>query len=512
MGRMRHLRLTLLLAPLLLSSRLVADTTLIRGGMLVDGTGSRPRRADVRIDGEQIVEIGRLRPRSLEAVIDAKGLVVAPGFIDTHSHASIAPGPLDHLLLLQGITTAVVGQDGSHHYPLAAAVQTHAARPTPYNVASFVGHGTIRTRALGADQKRKATGVEMDKMARMVEAEMEAGGFGLSSGLEYDPGYYATTDELISCAKAAARSGGFYISHMRNEDNTMFDALDELIRIAREAGCPAQISHIKLGSRSVWDRAGEVLRCMEEARRSGVDVTADVYPYLYWQSSITVLIPTRDWSDRAAWKKGLDDVGGPENVLLGRYSPDKSWEGKNLAELASLTGKDAVSVVQEIVQKTRGPGANGTENVVVKAMKEEDLRAFLKDPHIMICTDGAPGGSHPRAAGTYPRVLGRYVREEKVLSLQEAVRKMTSLPAKRMGFADRGTLRAGLKADVVVFDPTAIIDRATTSNSSLPSVGVRYLFVNGAAVLREGKPTGASPGKFLRHPGRPPQKEVGRAG
>ena len=288
----------------------------------------------------------------------------------------------------------------------------------------------------------------------------------------------------------------------------MFESLDELIQVAREADCPAQVSHIKLGSKNVWGRASDVVRRMSEARKAGVDVTADAYPYLYWQSSITALIPTRDWSDRAAWKKGLDDIGGPENVLVARYSPDESWEGKNLAELSTSTGKDAISLIQEIVQKTRrGPNA-GSETVVVKAMQESDLRRFLKDRSVMICTDGAPGGRHPRSAGTYPRVLGRYVREEKVLSLAEAIRKMTSLPAMRFGFTDRGVLRKGMKADIVVFDPAVIRDEATTSNPTAPSVGVVQVIVNGTTVLRDCKPTGVTPGRFLLRQGRSARKEV----
>jgi N-acyl-D-amino-acid deacylase len=474
--------------------RLPADTLLIRNGTVVDGTGAKPRKADVRIDGDRILEIGKLRPKPGEETIDAKGLVVAPGFIDTHGHALTKPGPLTALTVSQGITTAIIGQDGGHNYPLTSAISTFEKTPTPYNMASFVGHGTIRKLVMGENDKRRGTGEEVAKMAALVEEEMKAGGLGLSTGLEYDPGYYAATDELIVCAKAAARFGGIYISHMRNEDNTMLEALDELVRIGRAAGCPAQVSHIKLGSKAVWGRSREVLKRLETV----LDVTADVYPYLYWQSSITVLIPTRDWNDRNAWQKGLDDVGGPKNVLLGTFEPDPAWAGKTIAELSAMTGKDPVTVIQEIVKRTRGSGERRTESVVVTAMREDDLRAFLRHPLVMICTDGSPGGAHPRAAGTYPRVLGRYVREKHVLTLQEAIRKMTSLPAYRMGFSDRGRLLAGYKADIVLFDPKTVIDRATTEEPQKLSVGIRDVFVNGVAVVRNGTATTATPGRFLR--------------
>lgn len=480
---------------------LLADSFLIRNGTVVDGTGSKPRKADVRVEGDHITAVGKLSPRAGETVIDARDFVVAPGFIDTHSHAEITAAPFSELIILQGITTAVVGQDGSHHFPLTAAIETHDKNPASYNVASFVGHGTVHEQVMKEKAKEHASEGQIAKMAALVEQEMAAGALGLSSGLEYDPGFYSTTEEVIACAKAAAGQGGIYISHMRNEDNKMFEALDELIRIGREAGCPAQVSHIKLGSKAVWGKAPEVLRRMQKARNEGLDISADVYPYLFWQSSITVLIPTRNWDDRAAWQKGLDDIGGPEHVLLGKYSPDSSWAGKTIAELATKTGKDPISVIQEIVSKTHGPGTHqeDSEDVVVTAMREDDLRAFLKDPHIMICSDGSPGGAHPRAAGTYPRILGKYVRQEKILTLQAAIRKMTSLPAARMGFSDRGTLRPGMKADIVVFNPDTIIDRSTTAEPTLPATGMLYVLVNGTAVLSDGKPTGAAPGRFLLH-------------
>ncbi|HZO90336.1 MAG TPA: D-aminoacylase [Chthonomonadaceae bacterium] len=473
---------------------------LIVGGTVVDGTGAHGRRADVRVLGDTIQEIGKLAPQPGERVIDARGLVVAPGFIDTHSHADagLLEKPEAESQIRQGITTVIVGQDGGSHFPLQMYFEQVQAKHIAPNLASFVGHGTVRSRVLGTDYKRHATPEEEAKMAALVDQEMQAGALGLSSGLEYDPGFYATTEEVIACAREAGKYGGLYISHVRNEDNQAFQSFRELIRIAEEGHLPAQISHIKLGSKNVWGKAPDVLRLMQEADRRGLDITADVYPYLYWQSTITALVPTRDWENRAIWEKGLADVGGPEHVLLTTYTPDPAWAGKTIAALSAQTGKDPVTVIQEVVRHTHGKEATGREGVVVTAMSEDDLRTFLKAPRIMFCSDGVPGGSHPRGAGTYPRILGRYVREYHVLRLEEAIHKASALPAWRMGFADRGLIKTGMKADIVLFDPKTVIDMATTANPTAPPVGLPYVLVNGVVVLDNGKMTGERPGMVLR--------------
>jgi len=474
---------------------------LIIGGTVIDGTGARGRKVDVRIVGEEIAEIGRLKPREGERVIDATGLVVTPGFIDTHSHADggLLATPDAETQIRQGITTAIIGQDGGSHVPLQRYFAQLEQKRVALNIASFVGHGTVRRQVMGDDFKRPAAPEEVRKMCALIEQEMRAGALGLSTGLEYDNGFYATTEEIVHCAKVAARYGGIYISHVRDEENEALESFRELIRIAEEAHLPAQISHIKLGSANVWGKAGEVVKMIEDANRRGLDITADVYPYTYWQSTITVIIPTRDYDDRAAWEKGLAEIGGASHVLVTTYSPDPSWEGKTLEEIARTTGKDPVSVIQEIVRRTRGPGASGSESVVVTAMTEDDLKRFLAAKRIMFCSDGGLRGSHPRGAGTYPRILGRYVREQRVLKLEEAVRKMTSLPARRMGFRDRGVLKPGMKADVVIFNPKTVLDTATTANPASAPVGISHVFVNGTLVLDGGKMTGERPGKALKH-------------
>ncbi len=356
-----------------------SNSILIRRGTIIDGTGAKARPGDLRISGDHIEEIGKLKPRPGERIIEALGQIVAPGFIDMHSHADgrIFDEPDAETQIRQGITTALVGQDGSSRLPLGQFFGSLKQRPAAINIASFVGHGTLRREVMGADHKRAATAAEIARMAQLADSEMKAGAFGLSSGLEYDPGYYSTTAELVACARVAKKYGGIYISHVRDEADKSFDSFREVIAIAREAQIPAQISHIKLGSTKVWGQAAEVLQLMADARRSGLDVSADVYPYLYWQSTITVLIPTRDWSDRAAWETGLAAVGGAKNVLLSTYTPDAAWQGKTLSEIAAATGMDPVTIIQEVIAKTRADGATGRQAVIVTSMIENDLKKFI---------------------------------------------------------------------------------------------------------------------------------------
>jgi N-acyl-D-amino-acid deacylase len=474
---------------------------LIHGGTVVDGTGARRRRADVRIVGERIEAVGRLEPRPGERMIEAAGMVVAPGFIDTHSHANggIMESPEAETQVRQGITTAVVGQDGGSSLPLAKFFADMEAHPAALNFASFVGHATVRRQVMGDDYKRTATPVEITKMRALVEREMQSGALGLSSGLEYEVGSYSNTEEIIALAQSAAKYGGIYISHVRDEGNGALTSFRELIRIAEEGKLPAQISHIKLAAAGVWGKADEVVEMMQKAKRRHLDITADLYPYTYWSSTITVLTLSRDWENPAVWRKALDDVGGADHVLLSGYSPDPTWAGKTIAQIAAMTLKDPVTVIQEVVRKTHGAEPRGSERVIVTAMTEADLRRFMRAPQVMFCTDGGLRSAHPRGAGSYPRVLGRYVREQHVLKLEEAIRKMTSLPARRMSFADRGKLQPGMKADVVIFDPKTVIDTATTADPTAKPVGIRDVLVNGVSVLDGGRITGALPGQVLRH-------------
>jgi len=477
-------------------------STLIQGGTVVDGTGAKGVVEDVRVSGERIEAVGRLRPRAGERVLDARRLIVAPGFIDAHSHADggLLEDPNAETMIRQGITTSVVGQDGGSHFPLKDYFAQLENKHVALNIASFVGHGTMRQQVMGRDYKRAATPAETAQMQALVAQEMDSGGLGLSSGLEYDPGFYSTTGELVALASVAGKRGGLYISHVRDEGDKVFDSFRELIAIGRDGHMPAQVSHIKLDTSPVWGKSGDALALMDEAARRGQDVSADVYPYTFWQSTITVIIPTRDWSDRAAWTKGLAEVGGPSHILLTNDTADPEWQGKTVAQIAALTRQDAVSVVQAIVAHTHGPSAKpgASESVVVTAMTEDDVRRFVASPRVMFCTDGSLHPSHPRGAGSFPRVLGRYVREQRALTLEAAIHKMTGLPAARFGFARWGRVAPGFQADLVLFDPKTVLDKATTADPAAAPVGLPDVFVNGALVLDNGAFTGAHPGEALR--------------
>jgi N-acyl-D-amino-acid deacylase len=350
---------------------------------------------------------------------------------------------------------------------------------------------------MGDGFRRAATSDEVERMKVLLDADMRAGALGLSTGLEYDPGFFSTTAELIALAKTAAKHGGMYISHLRDEGNGAMASIEELIRIAREAKIPAQISHIKLATASVWGRASAALRLIDAARLEGLDITADVYPYTYWQSTITVLTLDRNWNDPGVWNKALEEVGGPKNVLLSNYSPDRSWEGKTIDELSTMLGKSPAEIIIQIVRKTHGPDGQGTESIVCTAMREDDLRKFIFSPHIMFCSDGSIGGSHPRGAGAFPRFFSRYVREQGTITMQSAIHKATGMPASRFGFSDRGVIAVGKVADIVVFDPAKIGDRATTREPRALSEGIHHVFVNGVAVLQSERMTGARPGRVL---------------
>jgi N-acyl-D-amino-acid deacylase len=469
---------------------------LITNAQLIDGTGSDARRADVRVRGDSITAVAdRLPPRPGERVIDAGGNVLAPGFIDMHSHADrgLDEMPDASTQVLQGITTAVVGQDGGSQLPIADFYAHIALLHPAINYATAVGHGTVRTRVLGDDFKRPATADEIDKMRVLVDQGMRDGAIGLSSGLEYDPGFYSKTDELVALGSVVAKYGGYYMSHVRNENEGAFDSWREAIEIGRRNKIPVEISHIKLGVKPVWGRAREGLRILEDARRDGVRVMADWYPYTYWQSSMYVLIETRDFENRAAWEKGLNDIGGARNVLVTNYRPDPSLNGKHLDEIAEARNKDAVTTAIEMMREA-GPGTG----VIATSMSEEDLTTFVKSPLVLICSDGSLTGRHPRGYNTFPRVLARYVRELNAITLPDAIAKMTGRSAAQLGMLDRGVVSAGKKADLVIVDPRTIQDRGTPDNASLPPAGISHVVVNGEIVLDNGVMTKARPGRGLK--------------
>jgi N-acyl-D-amino-acid deacylase len=488
--------LALMLTALLGAAQLQPQSLLLTNGTVIDGSGGPPRLAAVRLRGDRIVEIGPgLTPAAGEQVIDVSGLTVAPGFIDMHSHADrgLEQDPGAASQVMQGITTALVGQDGGSPMPVSDFFERVDTVKPAINYASSVGHGSVRSLVMGADFKRAATPAEIATMKALVERGMLDGAVGLSSGLEYDPGFYSTPAELVELARVAARHGGFYSSHVRDEENGVLDAWREAIDVGRQAGLPVQLSHIKLASKPVWGKSADAIKVLEEAAREGLKVTADWYPYTYWQSSMYVLIPDRDFENRAKWETGLDEIGGAANVLVTSYRPDASYNGRTVQQIADSLKKDPVTVIIEMI-RAAGPGIG----IIGTSMTEDDLARFFAHPQVVICSDGGLSGRHPRGYGAFPRVLGRFVRERGLLPLHEAIAKMTSRTAARIGLADRGLLSAGKYADVVVFDAQTIIDRGTPQEPSLAPVGMRHVIVNGEVVLRDGQPTAARPGRALR--------------
>lgn len=478
-------------SPPLPSSSQSASWVIV-GATVVDGSGRRRFRADVRIVGDQIVRVGRFAPSRDDHVLRATGLVLAPGFIDLHNHSDrgLEAEPTATTQIAQGITTIVLGLDGSSPWPIAQDLHRRREHPATVNVALLLGHATVRQLVMDRDVNRAASESEIAEMARLVERGLQEGAFGLSTGLEYDIGYASTTEEIIALARVAARHGGLYVSHIRDEGDRMFEALDEALRIGREANVPVHISHIKLATVSVWGKAGEVVARIERARRDGLDVTADAYPYEAWASTITVLVPSRRHDDPQAVANGLEDVGGADRVLVTACPARPEYEGKTLQEIAREHGMTPVQVYMEIVR-------DGGASVVCRSMLESDIRVFYRQPWVMAASDGGIGMRHPRGAGAFPRVLARYVREQRLLTLENAIRKMTSQPAARLGLRDRGLIREGFVADLVLFDPRRIQDRSTFRDPHLLPTGVEYVFVNGRLVWERDRPTGERPGRVL---------------
>jgi N-acyl-D-amino-acid deacylase len=459
----------------------------------------------VRVEGDRIAAVGDLTPRSGEAVVDAHGLVLAPGFIDTHSHADddLFDHPDALAVVSQGITTIIGGQDGGSPIPLGGYFSRLEKSPAAINVGMYVGHGSIRDTVMGADFKRAATPAEVARMKAILASEMRSGAIGLSSGLEYDPGIYSDRSEVIELAKVSASFGGRYISHIRSEDYAFWQAIDEIIGIGREAKLPVQISHAKLAMRSLWGRADSLVRLLDAARASGVDITADIYPYLYWHSTLTVLFPKRDFENRAAAEFALTETSTPAGLLLGRYEPNPAYAGKTVAEISKLRGTDSITTLIDLIRESeamRGKTGRSTQSVIGTSMVEPDVERIMKWPHTNLSTDGSLDGPHPRGYGAFPRFLGVYVRERKVVSLEEAVHRMTALAADHMGISGkgRGRIAPGMFADLVLFDPATVMDRATPQEPHLTSIGIARVWVNGVEVYADGKTTGAKPGRIIK--------------
>jgi N-acyl-D-amino-acid deacylase len=480
-----------------LRSQQKEQSLLILNAQVADGTGAPLRKANIRIALSHIVGIGDLAPQKGEPTLDAKGLVLAPGFIDIHNHSTdeLQKDPLAETQIAQGITTLIVGADGDSPWPIIQWLRAQEQNPASLNVGALVGHATIREQVMGKDFKRVATLPEVRQMEVLISQAMNQQALGLSSGLEYEVGSYSATDEVVAMAKVAAQQGGFYMTHIRDEGDKSFEALKEEISIGERAHIPLQHSHIKLGTIGVQGKAAEYIKIIEDARKRGVDFLADCYPYDAWHSNFKVIIPDKKYEDPKSVAKALADNGGASHITITHFSPNPSYVGHTLEDLAKTNGLSLVDMYIRIIRE--GDAANTEADIIGQSMIESDIKAFYQQPWVMVASDGGINSEHPRGAGTFPRVLGVYVREQRWLTLPEAVRKMTFLPAKRLNWKDRGVIREGAFADLVLFNPDTVIDHSTYANPTALPTGIEKVFVNGVLVWDSGKPTGARPGLVI---------------
>jgi N-acyl-D-amino-acid deacylase len=533
----------------------------IRNGRIIDGTGSPWYAGDIGISKGRIAQIGTLGGAAVQQTIDAHGLVVAPGFIDMlgQSELSVLVNPHLPSKIFQGITTEITGEGGSiapqtpqllradregyAHYAVTADWLTFSQyfarlekQGIGINLASYAGATQVRRIVLG-EADRAPTAAELERMRMLVRSAMQDGAVGLSTALQYAPAPYAKTEELIALAAEAARFGGIYATHMRSEGNAIDEALDESFRIGREANIPVEIWHLKAAGKHNWGRMPEIIKRIEAARAAGIDVSADTYAYPAWFNSFSAFVPPwahaggdaklverlRDPAQRArirqemlsasgTWDNEWQEIPGPEAILVSVVQNPKllPLQGKTIAQIATARGKDAIDTIFDLL--IDDPGMS----VAVFAMSEPDIALALKQPWVSIDNDSqgtAPDGilgrehPHPRAYGTFPRILRKYVRDEKLLSLPEAIRKFSALPAQRIRLTDRGVLKQGMWADVTIFDPDKIHDVATFEKPNQLAEGMEYVLVNGVPVIEHGKMTAALPGKVLRGQGYSKQRE-----
>ena len=471
---------------------------LIKNVNIIDGSGSERYLADVRIKKKRIEEIGQLERKNGEIIFQGNGLILSPGFIDTHSHADgdILSHPDALAAISQGITTVIVGQDGFSPYPLENFIKNIEELGVTINVGSYVGHNTIRDEILKENFQRTASENEVVLMANMLKNELSSGAIGLSTGLEYVPGIYSNRSEVITLAQVTADAGGRYISHIRSEDRWFEDAIDEIIEIGRSTKMPVQISHFKLAQKNLWYQAARILEKLDLAVKEGINITADLYPYEYWQSNMMVLLPERDPTDRNAVAFALDQIAPPEGIWLTRFDPEPNYVGKTIVEIAKERKTDSITTFMQLAQESQLM-KEGSDMIIGTSMIEDDIRTLLLWEHTNVGSDGGLVDLHPRGMGSFTKILGKYVREEGLMNLEMAIRKMTGLAADHMGFTDRGYIQIGQMADLVLFDPDTVIDNATPESPDAISDGIFSVWVAGEQVLSNGAVTKARPGKFI---------------
>ncbi|HVQ38573.1 MAG TPA: D-aminoacylase [Pyrinomonadaceae bacterium] len=497
---------------------------LITNGRIIDGSGNPWFRADIGIKDGRIARLGKIDPADAIQTIEARGQIVAPGFIDVHTHVeSIHNLPAAENFIRMGVTTLVTGNCGGSTIDVAEFLGRIKAKPLAPNLATLIAHGSVRREAMGSDD-RAPTPAELKKMEALVEQGMKDGAVGLSTGLIYVPGTYARTDEIVDLARVAAKHGGLYATHMRSEGEHVADAIRESIQIGEQAGLPVEISHFKISSKKLWGQTPLTLGLVREARARGLMVTVDQYAYAASSTSLESRLPA--WLragglDEA--KKRLADPPTRERVVtemkevlkrngfkdfsyarVASYRPDKSFNGKSIAEITrQVRGKqDLKNQIEQIIAMYEAGGAG----MIFHGMNEDDVQLIMREPFTMIASDSGvrqldESVPHPRGYGNNVRVLGHYVRELRLISLEDAIRKMTSLPAQTFGFRDRGMVREGFAADLTIFDDKTVADRATFDQPHQFPVGISYVMVNGEVVLANGQMTAARPGVAVRGPG-----------
>jgi|TARA_Y100000310_G_scaffold90097_1_gene87356 dihydroorotase/N-acyl-D-amino-acid deacylase len=497
---------------------------IIKNGQIVDGSGGGLFEANLYIRDGKIVTVGHLKKAMAPEEINATGLVIAPGFIDMHTHSErkSLQFPAVENYLQQGVTTMVGGNCGGSPFPIADFIEETEAKGIGPNLALLVGHNTVRRKVMGTEN-RLATNEELKAMQSLIQSSMEAGAFGMSTGLKYIPGAYSNTDEVVALASTVSENGGFYATHMREEGIGLIKSVKEAIEIGKQANLPVQISHHKAVGKSTWGKSVKTLELVDNARAEGIDVTVDQYPYTATSTTLTVVFPA--WSlaggGMDSLKARLDDPvqrqkikngivwnivydrggGDPASIVVANYPPNTDYNGMNLDQITESKGfeptpENAAEILMDMVYAGGGSG-------IYHCLNEEDVKRIMVHPQVMHASDGSTiefgkAQPHPRSYGTYPRVLGQYVRDQGIISLPESIRKMTKLPASVLGLKERGEIETGHWADLVIFDPNTIIDNATWENPHQYPSGILWVIVNGKVAIDHGKWTGILPGKILK--------------
>lgn len=479
-------------------------TTLIKNVWIIDGTGAAPFFGTLRIQGNKILALGNLTALPDETVIDGRQQYITPGFIDSHSHhfGSLKKEPQGIAMTNQGITTILIGQDGDS-YPMDTLQAFFVKNKVAVNVASYTGHSSLREKIMGRNNVFRAASLsEVDKMKIALAADLQKGSFGLSTGLEYEFAFYSSKEEVIALAQVAADYKRGYISHIRSEDIQLKDAIDEIIEIGKRTGMPVKLSHIKIANKKDWGKAGQVIQILDSARKAGIDITADVYSYTFWNSTLRVLFPDKKFTSLKSAELATQQLFDPNESVLVRFAPNPSYAGKTISAIAKERNESAPATLIQLIKmaeayKKANPGAGSVEALAGKSMLEADVIDFMRWEHANFCSDGAAGG-HPRGYGAFTRILGKYIREQKILSLSAAIHKMTGLTAKHLQIENRGVIASGNFADLVLLNPDIIEDHATIENSKALSTGIKMVWVNGELVYQNQNATNQFPGVLIK--------------